>query len=145
MSDAQIEEDMWKARRWIEERGVGFQNDSKLPTAGRWNGDPTIIFINPEKEVTAYVVLHEYGHILNGYGCCREHDEFKAHGSAVAIARILEIDLGETYIENYVGWSACCPIRGLPNNGMTTGDVLVHQHEIMGDHLNVTPGDGDQW
>ena len=115
--DEQVQEDMWKAKRWVEEQGVSFDTDYELPTGGQWRGDESLIWLNSHKTITAYVILHEYGHLLNGYGCCREHDEFKAHGSAVAIASILGIDLGDTFIENYVGWSEC-PIKGLPNDAV---------------------------
>jgi len=42
-----------------------------------------------------YDILHEIGHLICGISCCREHAEFEAHGSAKALAFLLEIDIGD--------------------------------------------------
>jgi len=47
------------------------------------------------KNFTAYTVLHEIGHVLYKYGCCREHDEYIAHGIALGLAKAYNIKLPE--------------------------------------------------
>ncbi len=59
------------------------------------------IEIRPDAD--AYAILHEVGHMIAGYGCCREHDEYIAHGIAIGLSkanrikipkkRLLEIDV----------------------------------------------------
>ena len=73
-----------KVVKFIREQGVSIIVDPDMNVPAQWRGDPDKIFINIWK-VDDYAVLHEYGHILCGYGCCREHDEMKAHGAAVAL------------------------------------------------------------
>ena len=55
---------------------------------GRWIGGRTIE-ISPK--AGAYTILHEIGHVLCGYACCREHCEFEAQGAAIALARVFGI------------------------------------------------------
>jgi len=60
-------------------------------------------------DATAYDILHEIGHIISGYGCCREHDEYISHGIALGIAKISNMELGENIhkiIESYAGRSS---------------------------------------
>jgi len=56
-----------------------------------------------------YTLLHEIGHVIYGYGCCREHDEYIAHGIAIGLAKALDIPLGPHYkriIDCYAGRSS---------------------------------------
>lgn len=57
-------------------------------------------------DCSAYTILHELGHCLSGYGCCREHDEYIAHGIAIGLANIYKIDFDDppnVYIDSYAG------------------------------------------
>jgi hypothetical protein len=86
---------------------VKIMEDRSLPVGGRWIRGRTI-WINPKK-ATPYTILHEIGHVLCGYGCCREHSEYKAHGAAIALARVFEIRLTKRMrdgIDGYAGWTA---------------------------------------
>ena len=55
-----------------------------------------------------YDLLHEIGHLICGYTCCREHEEFEAHGAAKTLAALLDIDIGdaEERMDCYAGRSA---------------------------------------
>lgn len=74
---------------------------------GTWTKGRTIK-INP-KRANVYTILHEIGHSLCGYACCREHCEYMAHGAAVALARTYGIRLRPEWlrkIDVYAGRSA---------------------------------------
>jgi len=62
----------------------------------------------PEINSWRYSILHEIGHLICSYSCCREHAEFEAHGAAKAMCFILGIDIGsaEDDMTNYAGWSS---------------------------------------
>ncbi len=51
------------------------------------------IEVNLKKQKGAYPILHELGHVFMGYGCCREHDEYIAHGFAFGLAKALNIKI----------------------------------------------------
>ena len=72
---------------------------------GYWLGKKEI-YINPKK-ASAYVVLHEIGHYLNGYMCCKEHCEYAAHGAAVALAKIHNIKLTKNQLEDIDAYAGC--------------------------------------
>ena len=81
-------------------------DDDNYEVRGRWTKGKEI-FIN-ERLATNYTVLHEIGHALNGYMCCREHCEYAAHGAAIALAKVFNIRLhpqAKTEIDLYAGWS----------------------------------------
>ena len=81
--------------------------DNKIEVSGQWTSGKTIK-INPRK-ADAYTILHEIGHVLNGYMCCREHCEYAAHGAAIALARSNGIRLpvgSKTKIDVYAGCSS---------------------------------------
>lgn len=125
--------DYCKAKLLLVTQGVDVVEDPSMGPIAQWRGDPNKIFINPTRpELDAYSLLHEYGHVLNGYGCCREHDEYKAHGSAVAMAHFLSIDIGKPPIERYAGYSVpdCCP---------EVGNVLQEKDGTRGGYI-VPPG-----
>ena len=75
--------------------------------AGRWKYGKNIE-INVYT-ANNYTILHEIGHVLNGYMCCNEHCEYTAHGSAIALARVFGIRLhpgAKRGIDVYAGRSA---------------------------------------
>lgn len=47
---------------------------------------------NVRRPKPLYDYLHEIGHIICEFGCCREHCEYEAHGAAKVIAKVLGID-----------------------------------------------------
>ncbi len=77
-----------------------------------WTFGRTII-LNPER-VGNLDVLHEIGHVLNGYDCCREHDEWRSHGFAIAVARIFKLSEDKIFdmenrMDGYVDMHCSCP------------------------------------
>lgn len=42
-----------------------------------------------------YDLLHEIAHLICGLSCCREHCEFEAHGGAMVLACLLDINIGD--------------------------------------------------
>ena len=89
--------------------GIAVIEDINLKVRGRWTMGNEII-INPEK-ANEYVVLHEIGHVLAGYMCCREHAEYTAHGVAIGLARMHDIDITDDLekIDVYAGRTLDCP------------------------------------
>lgn len=91
------------------------QRTDNFDTSGEWSSGRTIT-INP-KTADVYTILHEIGHVLNGYMCCREHCEYAAHGAAIALAYENNIQLpegAERRIDVYAGRSsrkACGAIK----------------------------------
>jgi len=86
--------------------------DLSLDVAGRWNGSE--VAINPAHAgFDAYTVLHEIGHSMVGYLCCREHCEYAAHGVAVAFGVMAGCDVSDwgSRIAAYSGFSEC-PKKG---------------------------------
>jgi len=76
---------------------------------GSWCGGRTI-YLSPKAD--SYTVLHELGHVLNGWMCCSEHSEYAAHGAAIALAKIHGIKLprgSRTKIDIYAGRTKSCP------------------------------------
>lgn len=65
--------------------------------------------IRIRSDASEYTILHEVGHVICGYMCCREHCEYAAHGSALALAKAYKIKLKKRdmdLIDNYAGWSS---------------------------------------
>ena len=51
------------------------------------------IFIR--KGASNYDVAHEISHIICGWGCCREHCEWEAHGGAKVLCKLFDVDKKE--------------------------------------------------
>tara|TARA_B100000029_G_scaffold437930_1_gene453434 strand:- start:600 stop:977 length:378 start_codon:yes stop_codon:yes gene_type:complete len=71
--------------------GAKFKIRDDLKTRGAYSKG--IIYLRRDAE--AITVLHEIGHHLAGRGCCREHEEFMAHGVCIALANFLGIYYGD--------------------------------------------------
>ena len=71
--------------------GAKFQITEDLETRGAYSKG--IIYLRRDAE--AITVLHEIGHHLTGRGCCREHEEFMAHGVCIVLANFLGIYYGD--------------------------------------------------
>jgi len=71
--------------------GAKFEMTEDLKTRGAYSKG--IIYLR--KDAAAITVLHELGHHLAGRGCCREHEEFMAHGVCIALAKFLGIYYGD--------------------------------------------------
>jgi len=73
---------------------------------GRWIKGKTIYL---RKDATTYTILHEIGHVLCGYMCCREHCEYVAHGAALALSKVYKIRINIKKVNNdiasYAGYS----------------------------------------
>ena len=85
--------------------GVKITFTDEVPRA-EWRAGLNVL-INPKK-ATNYDILHEISHALCGYGCCREHCEFEAHGGAKVFLKLLGLSKGnaERRIDSYAGWSS---------------------------------------
>lgn len=102
------------ARKKIDHKVIDLAK--KLGVKIIWTNDNTIrahydygreIMINPNR-ATNYDVLHEVSHKICGFGCCREHDEFQAHGGAKVLLKLIGLGKGnsESRMNNYAGWSS---------------------------------------
>ena len=101
----------WKVRLLAFLLGIKTINDDTLKVRGRWNYGKRIFLNNNAKDIDA---LHEIGHYLNDYDCCREHDEWRAHGFAIAMAKVFKVDKiqikdMEKRMTIYAGWGSVCP------------------------------------
>ena len=67
--------------------GARFEIKDSLKSRGAYSKG--IIYLR--RDAKAITVLHEIGHHLAGRGCCREHEEFMAHGVCIALAKFLWI------------------------------------------------------
>jgi hypothetical protein len=64
--------------------------DKSMNATAQWRFGK-IIYVKSINNITDMTILHEIGHYYNGYDCCRFHDEWRAHGFAVGIAKMLRI------------------------------------------------------
>lgn len=67
-------------------------------------------------DASNYDILHEIGHCIHGYGCCKEHDEYIVHGIAIGLAKAFNIKLSKLDLKRisiYAGSSSplACPER----------------------------------
>ena len=78
-----------------------------LPTKGQWEWGKEIYY-NPNR-ADNYTILHEIAHAICGYGCCKEHCEFEAHGGAKVLMKLLDLGLkksDEKAMDCYAGTSS---------------------------------------
>ena len=54
-----------------------------------------IIKLHPKK-ATNYDAMHEIGHIICGWGCCREHCEWEAHGAGKMLCKLYGFSIGHS-------------------------------------------------
>ena len=81
-------------------------NPKDLYIQGGWKTGRTVYIGD---KATSYTVLHEIGHVINGYMCCKEHCEYAAHGATLALAKVFNIKLpskSKTCIDVYAGCSS---------------------------------------
>jgi len=88
---------------------ITFKDD--MIKRGGWNIGKSIFLRTDAGDMAC---LHEIGHALNDYDCCREHDEWRAHGFAFSFAKILripkkEIDEMNVDMDCYVEMGLVCP------------------------------------
>ena len=98
---------MIKALKVAKQLNVKVIEDTTIRT-GTFNFSENKITVNPNK-VTPYIILHELGHFLYGFGCCHEHDEYIAHGIALGLANAHDIHITNAdkhIIDCYAGWSS---------------------------------------
>lgn len=99
---------------WLDIRVIF---DYGIESPGEWRGEREI-FVCPDR-ACVYTYLHEIGHVLNGFMCCREHCEYAAHGAAVGMAIVMGLRLEPevaTSIDSYAGFTAndqCTAIAAL--------------------------------
>jgi len=86
--------------------GVKFEMTEDIKSRGAYSNGTIYL----KKEAEAITVLHEIGHHLTGRGCCREHEEFMAHGVCIALAKFLGIYYGRID-RNMTSYATleCCP------------------------------------
>ena len=102
-----------RLRTWLVVKllKIKIKFDDTMDKKGEWKFGNEIFLKTTAGDMAC---LHEIGHVLNGYDCCREHDEWRAHGFSVAIAKILripktEINEIEKDMDCYVGLDCVCP------------------------------------
>ncbi len=64
----------------------------KVKNGNRCSAEPHNNAIILSKEASDYDVLHEISHLICGWGCCREHCEWEAHGGAKVLYDLFKID-----------------------------------------------------
>jgi len=101
----------WKVKLLAFLLRIKIVEDNSLKARGRWNYGRKVILNDKAKDIDA---LHEIGHYLNDYDCCREHDEWRAHGFTIAIAKLLkikkeQIDEMEKRMNVYANLKCHCP------------------------------------
>lgn len=79
--------------------------DDNMPIRAQYIGN-VVRYSNKCEEID---LLHEIGHHIYGYDCCREHDEFAATGIAICLATMLNINHGDLRerMSEYAGFSVC--------------------------------------
>ena len=66
----------------------------KVKKGERCSAEPHKNVILITKTATNYDVLHEISHLICGWGCCREHCEWEAHGGAKVLCAIYGLYIG---------------------------------------------------
>ena len=89
--------------------GAKFKITDDLKSRGAYSNG--IIYLR--RDAGAITVLHEIGHHLAGRGCCREHEEFMAHGVCIMLAKLLGIYYGgiDRNMTSYVTLKDCARIK----------------------------------
>lgn len=102
-----------RLRTWILVKLLGIKITFKddMIKRGGWDIGKSIFLRTDAGDMAC---LHEIGHVLNDYDCCREHDEWRAHGFAFAFAKILkipnvEIEEMNEAMDNYIEMHLYCP------------------------------------
>lgn len=72
--------------------------------------DKRTIYI--KKDSNIYDICHEISHIICGWGCCREHCEWEAHGGAKILCEIFGVDKKE--VEDAEDRMGCYAFRTKP-------------------------------
>lgn len=114
-----------KLMKVIKRYSIKFTIDKSQKARGHTNGIDPIIILSPNFDL--YSILHEIGHIITGYGCCREHEEYISHGIAIGIAESMNINLNIDFydeISPYANRSLGCAYL----------DVDVKKPIIMNEH-----------
>lgn len=109
-----IQRDRMLRKRRIKILGnaIEYRVDPNLPTRGHF--DSKGITVRDWRDT--YALLHEIGHQLTvGVSCCREHDEFMAHGFAIGLGALMGHDFtgdeSDVHINKLVGYAERCPRR----------------------------------
>ena len=64
----------------------------KVKKGNRCSAEPHNNTIIISKNATEYDILHEISHLICGWGCCREHCEWEAHGGAKVLCKLFNVD-----------------------------------------------------
>ena len=97
------EESMKQLQNLIDLREIKMVIDPHLECRGHTDGVNPIIYLRPSIQI--YAVLHEIGHLISGYGCCREHEEYITHGIAIGLAIAFKIDLNIDVYEEIAAYA----------------------------------------
>ncbi len=66
----------------------------KVRKGRRCSAEPHKNTIIISENATDYDILHEISHLICGWGCCREHCEWEAHGGAKVLAKLFKLKIG---------------------------------------------------
>lgn len=89
--------------------GINVIEKSDLKGSARWYHGENRIFIN-SRRADFMDILHEIGHFIIGTRCCREHDEYLAHGVAIGLAKSKGFIISQEDVDRidyYANWSVC--------------------------------------
>ena len=64
----------------------------KIKSGNRCSAEPHNNAIILSKKASDYDILHEISHLICGWGCCREHCEWEAHGGAKVLCKLFKIN-----------------------------------------------------
>jgi len=64
----------------------------KIKRGDKCSAEPHNNAIILNKKANDYDILHEISHLICGWGCCREHCEWEAHGGAKVLCKLFKIN-----------------------------------------------------
>ncbi len=102
-----MNQEIKQALKLAKKLGVKVWDNNTVKSASWSHGMQ--IEVNMKKQKGAYPILHELGHVFMGYGCCREHDEYVAHGFAFGLAKAFNIKIPKKVMKDidvYAGRSS---------------------------------------
>ncbi len=95
-----------KIKQLVKDLGI------KIKKGNNCSAEPHNNTIIINKKASDYDILHEISHLICGWGCCREHCEWEAHGGAKVLCKLFGID--NKQVENAEDRMSCYAHRTNP-------------------------------
>lgn len=67
-----------------------------------------------QKDEDPFIVMHEVAHCIVGRGCCKDHDEYLAHGAAIALCHAY--NMTEIIPDNHIDFLQSCARKKCEND-----------------------------